>query len=300
MTEAPTTSGHTLPTGVSAGGRLGTWTGRPVDYVVCDVDGTLVGPAELASDEVAAAIARAQAAGLRVGYATGRMRDAVAALHRQLAAPGPHILHNGAEVRADGRTLAGWSLTPEEVELLLGISQERDDLYLEVYATSGFLVSAWDERARRHWDILGAEPLGVLDDAATLADPVVPKATFATFSSDALHWITARLADLPLEVGHAGSPLTPGMAFVNVSRPGATKGAALRVAADHLGIPLARVAAIGDASNDRSMLEAAGTAIAMGQAPSEVRGAAHLVVPDVDAHGVATALDALVTWRAAS
>lgn len=283
---------------MTPGGRFAAWAAEPVDYVVCDVDGTLVGPAELASAEVATAIRHAQAAGVRVGYATGRMRDAVAALHQQLDALGPHILHNGAEVRADGQTLAGWSLTPDAVDLLLGIAHERDDLYLEVYATSGFLVSAWDERARPHWDILAAEPLGVVTDADALTDPVVPKATFATFTDSALDWLLARLAPLPLEVGPAGSPLTPGLSFVNVSRPGATKGAALKLAADHLGVPLARVAAVGDAANDRSMLEAAGTAIAMGQAPDEIRAAAHLVVPDVDAHGVATAIDALVSWRA--
>ena len=299
MTGAAATSGRTLPAGVSAGGRFTDWGGQPVDYVVCDVDGTLIGPAELASDEVAVAIGQAQTAGLRVGYATGRMRDAVAALHRQLDARGPHILHNGAEVRADGRTIAGWSLTPDEVDLLLGVAAERDDLYLEVYATSGFLVSAWDERARPHWDLLGAEPSGVLSGGDELDDPVVPKATFTTFTDDALRWLVGRLAELPLEVGRAGSPLTPHLTFVNVSRPGATKGAALQVAADHLGLPLARVAAIGDASNDRSMLQAAGTAIAMGQAPDEIRQTAHLVVPDVDAHGVATALHALVSWRGA-
>ncbi len=286
----------TLPTGISPGGRFDAWEPRPVAFVVCDVDGTLVGPTASATDEVVAAVERAHAAGLRVGYATGRMRDAVAGLHRQLRALGPHVLHNGAEVRADGRTIAGWSLERDEVEALLGIADERDDLYLEVYATSGFVVSRWDPRAQPHWDILGAEPLGVISTASELTDPVVPKATFATFSEQGTAWLLERLSTLELEVGHAGSPLTPGLAFVNVSRPGATKGSALDLAAKHLGIDLSAVAAIGDAANDRSMLEVAGTAVAMGQAPREIREVAHLVVPDVDTHGVATALDALVGW----
>jgi hypothetical protein len=35
----------------------------------------------------------------------------------------------------------------------------------------------------------------------------------------------------------------------------------------------------------------------MGQAPAAIRAASHLVVPDVEAHGVAVALDAAAAWR---
>jgi len=285
-----------LPPGVEPGGRFEAWRPQHVLYVVCDVDGTLVGPTAHASDEVVAAVARAQEGGMRVGYATGRMRDAVATLHRQLGAAGPHVLHNGAEVRADGTTVVTWSLTTEEIDELLAIAAEHDDLYLEVYAESGFHVSAWDERARPHWELLGAEPLGLITSGEDLGAAAAPKATFATFSQDALTWLLERLGRMPVEVGHAGSPLTPGLSFVNVARPGVTKGTALRHAAEHLGIELAQVAAIGDASNDLPMLAVAGTAIAMGQAPPEVRAAAHLIVPEVDEHGVVVALDALVGW----
>jgi hydroxymethylpyrimidine pyrophosphatase-like HAD family hydrolase len=176
-----------LPAGVVPGGRFAEWRPRRVVYVVCDVDGTLVGPEPEASPEVVAAIARAQAAGIRVGYATGRMRDAVAALHRQLDAHGPHVLHNGAEVRHEGRTVATWPLRPGQVDELLAVARQRDDLYLEVYEESGFHVSAWDERARPHWRLLGAEPLGILASAAELGGSAIPKATFATFSDEALH-----------------------------------------------------------------------------------------------------------------
>jgi Cof subfamily protein (haloacid dehalogenase superfamily) len=285
-----------LPREILPGGRFGDWRRAPVAYVLCDVDGTLVGPAAHASDEVVAAVARTEAAGIRVGYATGRMRDAVATLHEQIGARGPHILHNGAEIRADGTTVATWSLTTDEIRDLLDIAATNDDLYLEVYAESGFHVSAWDERARAHWDLLGSEPLSVIERAEDLAGIAAPKATFATFTNEALSWLLDRLEDLRLEAGPAGSPLTPDLCYVNVARPGVTKGAALRRAAEHLGLELSQVAAVGDALNDVSMLEVAGTAIAMGQAEPEIQAAAHLVVPKVDEHGVVVALDALVAW----
>ena len=287
-----------LPAGLAPGGRFEGWRPRPVRYVVCDVDGTLIGPEELATPTVAAAIGRAQQAGIRVGFATGRMRDGVSGLQEQLGACGPHVLHNGAEVRADGATVASWTLTAPQIDALLALAHEHDDLYLEVYGESGFHVSALDERARPHWDLLRAEPLGVVRRAADLDGMPVPKATFAVFADAALDWLLDRLASMDAEVGTAGSPRTPGMVFTNVNQPGATKGAAITAAADHLAIATDEVAAIGDAGNDRSMLAVAGTAIAMGQAEPGIVAAAHLVTRSVDEDGVAAALDALIAWSA--
>jgi Cof subfamily protein (haloacid dehalogenase superfamily) len=289
-----------LPDGLLPGGRFADWQPRACRYLVCDVDGTLVGPEPGPTAAVVAAVARAEAAGIRVGYATGRMRDGVGGLHDALGARGPHVFHNGAEVRADGETVATWSLTPAQVDRLLAIAAAHADVYLEVYGVSGYHVSDRDERARPHWDLLQVEPLGVLDAAASLPPGPVPKATFTTFSPAAQAWLEEQLKGLDAELGVAGSPLTPGMVFTNVNQPGATKGAALAAAAAHLGIPLEATAAIGDASNDRSMLAVTGTAIAMGQAEPDVVDLAHLVTRDVHADGLATAIDALLGWNAAS
>ncbi len=286
----------TLPAGIRPGGRFDGWAHQPASYVVCDVDGTLVGPRHDATDEVVAAVGRAQAAGIRVGVATGRMRDAVLPLIEQLGARGPHVLHNGAEVRDDDRLVASWSLTPEQVDGLLELGRSRDDTYVEVYTETGYVVSAMDDRARVHWDILGIEPRGVIGSAADLDGVAVPKATLPAFDLETIPVIEAAVRELGLLAGGAGSPRTPGLFYINATHPEADKGRALARAAEHLGIGMDRTAAIGDEVNDLSMLAVAGSAIAMGQAAATIREAAHLVVPEVDAHGVAVALDALVTW----
>jgi len=58
-----------------------------------------------------------------------------------------------------------------------------------------------------------------------------------------------------------------------------------------LGIPLAEVAAIGDARNDIPMLRLAGRSAAMAHARPEVREAADLVVPSNSEEGALEALD---------
>lgn len=285
-----------IPPGILPGGRVHDWDPAPPAYVVCDVDGTLVGPQPDATTEVVAAMRRATAAGLRVGIATGRMPGAVTALSAQLGITGPNIVHNGAEVRDADDRVAVWSLTPDQVDGLLAVAAADEDGYVEVYTDTGYHVSAWDERARPHWDILASEPVGVLRRAAELNGAVVPKATFALFDPADAERVTAGITELGLLPGPAGSPRTPTLTYVNATHPEADKGRALQVATAHLGFDLRATVAIGDAANDLSMLAVAGTAIAMGQAPPAVREAAHLVVPDVDAHGVAVALDACVGW----
>jgi Cof subfamily protein (haloacid dehalogenase superfamily) len=288
-----------LPDLVVPGGRFADWRPARPAYVVCDVDGTLIGPRAVSSPGVAAAFGRAREAGLRVGFATGRSRDAVAELHDQLGGDGPHVLHNGAEVRLGGATLAAWHLTVPQVDGLLAIARGRRDAYVEIYLEVGFYASSRDERARPHWEILGSEPLAEVDQAAQIGDASVMKATFAVFDARGVDAIETGVADLGLLAGTAGSPRTPGIVYVNATHPEADKGRGIVHAARHLGLGLDEVVAIGDASNDRSMLEVAGTAIAMGQAPEEIRALAHLVVPDVADDGAAVALDAAIAWRRA-
>ncbi len=68
------------------------------------------------------------------------------------------------------------------------------------------------------------------------------------------------------------------------------KGKALLETIDVLGIPVERSIAIGDSMNDYDMLEAAGIAVAMGNASEEIKKIADIVTDDVDSAGVATAL----------
>lgn len=88
-------------------------------------------------------------------------------------------------------------------------------------------------------------------------------------------------------------PLSDSGWWVVLARPaGYSKGDGLSRLAGRLGIARERVAAIGDAHNDLSMLAWAGRSFAMGHAPPEVRAGATetLVSTEVSGGGVAEAL----------
>ena len=82
-----------------------------------------------------------------------------------------------------------------------------------------------------------------------------------------------------------GSNLSP-----NDSPIEKTKGKALEKLAYHLGFSLAEVVAVGDGSNDISLLSTAGLGIAMGNAHEEVKKVADHITLNVEEHGLAAAI----------
>jgi Cof subfamily protein (haloacid dehalogenase superfamily) len=284
----------TLPSGLRPGGRFHEWQPQRPRYVVLDVDGTLLGATGRATPRVERAVAACRTAGLPVGLATGRMPGACWALADQIGVTGPHFVHNGAEVLDADGPVRRWSLSRAEVEAVLAVCR-RHDLYAELYADEGYCTTDLRREARPHWVLNGSQPRGVVPDCDL--DRVV-KSTVLVFPPEDGEAVLADLAAAGLACGPSSAPAMPGVLFINVTVPGADKGTALTAAASHVGCGLDEVVAVGDDFNDLSMLAVAGTGVAMGQSPAEVRGGAHLVVPEIDADGVAHALEAALTWRA--
>ncbi|ERL64449.1 sugar-phosphatase [Schleiferilactobacillus shenzhenensis] len=82
--------------------------------------------------------------------------------------------------------------------------------------------------------------------------------------------------------------------FLEVLNPNASKGNALKGLAKRLGVPMDQVMAFGDQGNDLSMIEAAGTGIAMANATAEVKAKAQLETASNVDDGVAQMLEKLV------
>jgi sucrose-6F-phosphate phosphohydrolase len=73
-----------------------------------------------------------------------------------------------------------------------------------------------------------------------------------------------RQADIPFRHIHSGA------SDLDILAPGAGKDAAMRHLAQHLGIPAERTVAAGDSGNDLALFQAAGRAIAVGNARQEL------------------------------
>ena len=106
--------------------------------------------------------------------------------------------------------------------------------------------------------------------------------------------LTDELAPKLLE---KGSPI-PGIAFlrtgdgiIELNSTNASKGNALYILCEKLGIQLENVLAIGDNENDISMLQAAGISAAMGNAEDDVKQAAKFVAGNNEKDGAAHFLE---------
>ncbi len=284
-----------LRDGLTPGGRFAEWTGATPRFVVADVDGTLIAQGTTATPVVAEAVQFATAAGLRVGFATGRLPAGLTDLQGQLRLAGPHVVHNGAQVREHGRPVHTWPIDRASAALLVDwcLNSGR---YAEFYVGEEFVVTDRRADARKAWDLISGEPDGLTSDVRWPAVDLI-KATVVVNDGRDLPATLVGVRRLGLVAEPSTSPMFPGQNFINVTSPEADKGRAVSWLARYLGLGLDEVVAVGDGPNDLSMLAVAGTAIAMGQAPLEVLEQAHLVVPEVNADGVAHALYAAAHWN---
>lgn len=272
------------------GGRFAAWAPSSPRFVALDVDGTLLSRNGCVAAPVTAAVERCHAAGLRLGLTTGRSAAACEGLIADLALPGPHVFHNGAEVRYGGRT----RISPLPDRAVTGVREvaRAHGVYAELYTSDGFWVSDAREALRPHWATMGAEPAG---PAGRCPPADVFKATVVTFPADDVATVIDELRRVGAHVEPSFAHVVPDATFLNVTAPGAHKGSAVMQVAATADLSDRAIVAIGDGPNDVSMFCAVGTAIAMGNAPDAVRGAAHLVAPTLEDHGVARALNRLVT-----
>lgn len=97
---------------------------------------------------------------------------------------------------------------------------------------------------------------------------------------------TAGLHSIPWDVGWTS--------WLDISPPQTTKAAALQSLADSLGVPRGHSVAVGDGTNDKTMIEWAGWGIAMGQAADAVKSVADTISSSVERGGARRIIEALL------
>jgi Cof subfamily protein (haloacid dehalogenase superfamily) len=266
------------------------YSGSPL-LLAIDLDGTLVEPRKPVRPAVIAAVKRAQAAGVRVTIVTGRMYVGAKPFADELELDGPIVLYQGA-VLADAKT----GRFEREVSLPNAVARriydvaKAHDLHVQFYRDDHFYVENDNAYAQLYARTSGTEPVVV----PSLLD------AFAGRDSTKVNVVTdaARTPEIFALMERTCGPdayvTRSNPEFVEMLSPEVDKGVALRLVAEHFGIPMARVAAIGDSYNDLPLLRAAGFSIAMGSSPDELKAVADAVVADVEHDGVVEAIERFV------
>jgi Cof subfamily protein (haloacid dehalogenase superfamily) len=261
--------------------------------LVLDVDGTLVNKKGAVSAADKAALGKAADLGVRISLSTGRVIQACLELIRELALDGYHIFYDGALVAnlSTGEELYAQPLSKEVVKEAVEFAR-TSGTYLELYSTSHFFAERenWSDDIHRRFfrveptftDFSGIWERERIIKAELVAHNAAEEAKAAEFR---------RHFGRRLHFSTASTPAFPDVRFINITDPGVSKGEALKALAARLGVRREEVMAIGDGSNDIPLLEAAGLAVAMGDAPDEVKAAAAYITLDVDHSGVAAAVE---------
>jgi Cof subfamily protein (haloacid dehalogenase superfamily) len=263
-----------------------------IRLLALDLDGTLMDDSMvIKSDRVRRAIAAAQARGVIVTLATGRMFDFLLPFAHDLGITAPLICYQGGLIQAPGVEAPIYRATiePALVREVLALKARRG-WHFVLYAGDDVFL---DERLypdQFYRDMLG-ERLVWVDDFSSVLERQEP-IKFLVFVEP--HEAEDVLTDLRQQF--AGQmELTRSHARIVEGNPlGVSKGDALRRLAEHLGISKAEVMAIGDQDNDIPMITWAGFSVAMGNGSPAVKAAADWVAPLVAKDGAAVAIERFV------
>jgi len=253
-----------------------------IQLIAIDLDGTLLNSKRLIPEENVEAICQAVRQGVVVVPASGRIGPSIKPFSDQLGLDGTMVCCNGAHVLSGDRELLHVGLSAEITRVVVEYAFEAEE-HLNLYCRDRLYFTSdpvWGEvylsrvRTILPTVISKEEALKLLPTKAIMvADPNSMQRHFDYFSKT--------LPQDQVELVFSEPD------YLEVLPAGVSKASGLEVLANHLGIPRENTAAIGDFYNDQQMIEWAGTGVAMGNAPDNIKHIADVVTKSNDECGVA-------------
>jgi len=259
--------------------------------LVIDIDGTLLGRERNISAENKEALDRARKLGVGVALSTGRALLACRSILDQLSLDGHHIFFDGALVSDMGDEVYAEPLDSEVVREAVEFAH-RHEIDFELHTAGHYFAEreSWSTDAHRHY--FGIEPT-IVDFKNLWQRERIIKGGLTSINPEQLAKARQFYSRFEgnLHFSLARSPVFPDVEFANVVALEVSKGKALEALVRHLGISLSEVMAVGDGTNDITLLSRAGLGVAMDNAPDEVKAVADHIAPDVDQNGLAAAIE---------
>lgn len=256
-----------------------------IRMVAIDLDGTLLDSSKRICPRAAEALGRLPARGIKVVIASARPPRSVRSIYQSLGLATWQINYNGAMIwdEPSARVIDHCPLEGSLVREVIALARARHDGVL----VSCEVMDRWftDRFEQTHTTETGRlfkpDVIAPLDE---FCDRPITKLMFLGEPSMMLD-LEALLGTRPdLSIVRSDPDL------IQIMHPRASKAAALMKVASHYGVLLDQVLALGDATNDIPMLQAAGVAVAMDNAAPAVKAVADWVAPSNDDHGVHAAL----------
>ncbi len=278
---------------VDRDGASGSVTSAIQYLAVFDLDGTLLASLERPdfSPRVRAALHQAQARGVGVTLASGRMFRALRPMALDLGLQLPLLCYQGAWIQAPTAPapLLRRTLPAGLAAAALSLADSRG-WHVMLYAGDWLYLRSLYFSESFYRDLLGEFRLVETWDSV-LQTQGVDKVLCVAEEAQIPHLMEEFAAHMQGQARVVRSHRF----LMEVIPAEVSKGSALAWLAQELGVARENVLAVGDHENDLEMLRWAGTGVAMGNAPDAVKAVARWVAPTVDEDGAAVALE---TWLA--
>ncbi|MCC5648533.1 Cof-type HAD-IIB family hydrolase [Nostoc sp. XA013] len=267
---------------------------KDIKLLVLDIDGTIAGHSNTISTGVKQAIVAAQAKGIQVAIATGRMYRSALRFHQEIGSTLPLMAYQGAWIQdpITQKIHRHWTISREIAYQLIDYFEQpelRSLLSIHFYINDQLYVRELTRETQIYAERSGIIAIPVGDLRQTLTN----EPTKILALSDDIDVIDKLLGNLRRQYTPAELYLTTSVAtFFEATNASVNKGTAVRYLAEELlGLEIANVMAIGDNFNDLEMLESVGLGVAMGNAPAGVQAIAQWVAPSVEKDGAAVAIE---------
>lgn len=261
-----------------------------IRLVAIDLDDTLLTDELEIPPGAVRAIEKARAAGVHVVIATGRMFPSARPFAEQLGLQTPLITYNGAMVKTAAEELLFHRPVPQDLALeVLDFAEDRQ-WPVQCYFHDRLYVPAITAGVIYYTELSGV-PAQSTNHMRELVSESGPTKMLAIGSPEQTTERARALADF---FGERLEVTISKPSFVEMMRPGISKGSALADVAALLGVAQDETMAIGDSFNDLHMLQWAGVGVAMGNGHPHIREIAdHVVASNMD-EGVAEAIERFV------
>ena len=255
-----------------------------------DLDGTLMGTDQKIRPRVLEAVTRAQAQGIIVTLATGRMFTATERFARELNVTAPLLCYQGGWIQAlDGPVLRRISLPVSAAQTAIALG-ETEGWHTLLYAEGQLFIREFLHPVAFYDALLGSGVIVGEPWEAILVAHEVDKVLYVAEPEQ----IPAMADVLQARFAGVAEIVRSHARFIEVVPLGVDKGSALAWLAQHYSIPRENVLAAGDQENDVTMIEWAGVGVAMGNATPSVQKVADWIAPPVTEDGAAMLIERFV------
>lgn len=259
--------------------------------IALDLDGTLLTPNKTILPESLEALARAQQAGVQVLIVTGRHHCAIHPFYQALQLTTPAICCNGTylyDYQAQ-RVLAADPLEKSQAARVIEML-DQENIHGLLYVDDAMLYQEATGHVTRTLNWAQSLP-----EAQRPLFVQVPSLAQAAHDAQSIWKFALSHPDTrALQQFAERTERELGLACewswhdqVDIAQAGNSKGKRLAQWVADQGLSMQDVVAFGDNYNDLSMLEAAGTGVAMGNAVDEVKARANIVIGDNESTSIA-------------